>query len=91
MADRLARGLSPMSTVVDQNLANLWKSPGRAPGLVPSAGAASVSGTPALPQNLDLEALAAAVADGVRQLQVVVSGREVTSKVNRINQVNKGR
>lgn len=64
--------------------------PGATPRLVPptSTGSTTSEGTT---ETWDMARLADAVAAGMEQVQVVVSGREVTSKVNKINKSNEGR
>lgn len=79
-------------TAMGGNLANLWTSrpSGRLPSITPPDGT-TVSQVNPDGTTTDLDRLSEAVAAGMERVQVVVSGREVTSKVNKINSNNAGR
>lgn len=82
-----------MGKVLNGNLANLWTGPPSAslPNLVPPSSTTTVQRINPDGTTTDLDKLAEAVARGMEKVQVVVSGREVTSKVNKINSSNAGR
>jgi phage-related protein len=92
VASRIPALASAMGKVLDGNLANLWTktSPATLPSITPPSGTTlrqlNPDGT-----STDLDKLAEAVAKAMEKIQVVVSGREVTSKVNKINSSNAGR